>query len=578
MPGTRQRPDRQLTARYVVALSTIAVLAILGYGVERVRRPRDSDAQLIVIAARQRMLGQQITKAALAIASSGSKDQREKYLAELQQSLALLENSHRLLRYGDSAQAIPAEDDPTTLKIFSRLEERLNSLVAAADALSAGVRAGGSLPPAQTDELRSKLLVAESHFMESANELVSQYAQEATAHVRSSDRIELGLTIALLIVLALQGVVVFAPAVRRVRDGIAALEDTQARLSRVAAIVQSSGDAIAATSLDGTIQSWNRGAEVMFGKTAAEMIGRNVSTIVATTITEKLRDALGRAAAGETATPFDAAARGPRGRHLDISLMMSPITASDGRVTAVAVIGRDITDRVQAQKMKSDFVSFVSHQLRTPLAGIKWMLELVSASPELSEDASEYVADARESADRLVALVNDLLDVSRLEEGRLAVAPQSVQLEEVTQSLLAELDGLVRQKSIDLTFNMESAIPPVHVDLKLIRQALANLISNAVKYTPDGGQIALAIEHDAGTVRWKIRDSGIGIPVASQARLFEKFFRADNALVIETEGTGLGLYLVRLIVTQFGGGVSCESEEGRGATFVVTLPPQKVAA
>src|SRR5207247_2216606 len=154
---------------------------------------------------------------------------------------------------------------------------------------------------------------------------------------------------------------------------------------------------------------------------------------------------------------------------------------------------RDVTQERQVSQMKTDFVSFVTHQLRTPLAGIKWMLELASQTPRVPTDAKSYVGDARAAAERLIGLVNDLLDVSR----RVGV-------------------------------------------------------------------------ENGPTARWAITDSGIGIPKASLANLFEKFYRADNAHTVETEGTGLGLYLVRLIIEKFGGQVWCESEEGRGSTFIFT--------
>jgi signal transduction histidine kinase len=115
-------------------------------------------------------------------------------------------------------------------------------------------------------------------------------------------------------------------------------------------------------------------------------------------------------------------------------------------------------------------------------------------------------------------------------------------------------------------------VPAVTADPQLLRQVILNLTSNAIKYTPAGGEVVIRVEVEDGTVRWAIEDSGIGIPRASQARLFEKFFRADNVHTVETEGTGLGLYIVRLILEKFSGQVWCESEEGKGSTFIFTLP------
>jgi signal transduction histidine kinase len=226
----------------------------------------------------------------------------------------------------------------------------------------------------------------------------------------------------------------------------------------------------------------------------------------------------------------------------------------------------------QVDQMKSDFVAFVSHQLRTPLAGIKWLLELAAEGPELAEEARTYIQDARESTDRLVQLVNDLLDVSRLERGKFALVPQEILLSELTQSVLEEVSLLVQAKGHYLTFTGADEIPPVLVDQQLMRQVILNLISNAIKYTPPKGKVVIKVGQEGAHLRWSIQDSGIGIPKAALPRLFEKFYRAENALTIETEGTGLGLHLVRLILEQFAGRIWCESEEGKGTTFHFVLP------
>ena len=268
---------------------------------------------------------------------------------------------------------------------------------------------------------------------------------------------------------------------------------------------------------------------------------------------------------------------------------------AEERILYYEGFAQDISERKQAEQMKSDFVSFVTHQLRTPLAGIKWLLELASQEPDLSEDVRSYIADAQEADERLIGLVNDLLDASRLERGKLAITPKEVDLAALTQSVLDEMQPLIAEKGHRVAFQ-PMAPPPVWADPQLLRQVILNLTSNAVKYTPPGGAITVMIRicdfrfpisdlknETAGAqsqiancksqmLEWSIQDSGIGIPKTSQARLFEKFYRAENVLTIETEGTGLGLYLVRLILEQFEGRVWCESEEGRGSRFLFTVP------
>jgi signal transduction histidine kinase len=200
------------------------------------------------------------------------------------------------------------------------------------------------------------------------------------------------------------------------------------------------------------------------------------------------------------------------------------------------------------------------------------MLELAGAEADLPAAAAAYVQDGRESAERLIGLVNNLLDISRLERGAIGVALGSVRLEDVTNSVLDDLDVLRREKGHRLSVTAHGDMPPVMADAQLLRQAIANLASNAIKYTPPGGEITIRMSRAGAAVRWSIEDTGIGVPESFHPRLFEKFHRADNALAIETEGTGLGLCLVRLILDQFGGRVECQSEEGKGSTFTLTIP------
>jgi PAS domain S-box-containing protein len=247
------------------------------------------------------------------------------------------------------------------------------------------------------------------------------------------------------------------------------------------------------------------------------------------------------------------------------------VRAGDGR--ALRMIGSmlDITDRKEAERLKSDFVSFVSHQLRTPLSGMNWMLELAAGAEGLPDQARHAIEEARESAARLVRLVNDLLDIARLEGRQSVVEHEPVDLGQVTRSVVTELQTMAAGRAQALTVDGLEA-PPVAGDPQLLRQVVANLVSNAVKYTPPGGRIDVRMAHRDGSVEWVVRDNGMGIPPAAHGRLFEKFFRADNAVATETEGTGLGLHLVRLIVEQTGGHVRVESEEGRGATFAFVVP------
>jgi len=353
-------------------------------------------------------------------------------------------------------------------------------------------------------------------------------------------------------------------------------EETQSQRVRLAQIFDSTSDGIVLVGRGGEIQAANQQAGDLLRFDAASAIGGRLADLLGGSRTpvanyeRALRD-------------LSALLDDPDGGGLgDLELRRTgriihwagqPTKDAAGTTVGFTLTLRDVTHERQVSQMKTDFVSFVTHQLRTPLAGIKWMLELAAQTPGVPAEAESYVADARAAADRLIGLVNDLLDISRLESGKLTVKPQPTSLGALTGSVQDDLASLVREKGHRFSVTGGEQIPLVMVDPQLLRQVLLNLTSNAIKYTPTGGEISIRIGAESpGMVRWAITDTGIGIPKGSLGKLFEKFYRAENVHTVETEGTGLGLYLVRLIIEKFAGQVWCEAEEGRGSTFIFTLP------
>ena len=353
-------------------------------------------------------------------------------------------------------------------------------------------------------------------------------------------------------------------------------EETQSQRVRLAQIFDSTSDGIVLVGRGGEIQAANQQAGDLLRFDAASAIGGRLADLLGGSRTSvanyerALRD-------------LSALLDDPDGGGLgDLELRRTgriihwagqPTKDAAGTTVGFTLTLRDVTHERQVSQMKTDFVSFVTHQLRTPLAGIKWMLELAAQTPGVPPEAESYVADARAAADRLIGLVNDLLDISRLESGKLTVKPRPTSLGALTGSVQDDLASLVREKGHRFSVTGGDQIPLVMVDPQLLRQVLLNLTSNAIKYTPTGGEISIRIGAESpGMVRWAITDTGIGIPKGSLGKLFEKFYRAENVHTVETEGTGLGLYLVRLIIEKFAGQVWCEAEEGRGSTFIFTLP------
>jgi len=227
-------------------------------------------------------------------------------------------------------------------------------------------------------------------------------------------------------------------------------------------------------------------------------------------------------------------------------------------------------------EVKSNFVSVVAHQLRTPLSGIKWTLNLLINGDlgTLTDEQKTFLFKAYESNDRMISLVNDMLGADRIDSGKVRYALQPLQMLDLVDNVLFELLPQANARSLTVIFKHEPKdLPKVHVDPERIRAVFQNLLENAVKYSRVGGTLEITMKVvDTGFIEVKIADDGIGIPKDQQKNIFERFFRATNAVKTETDGSGLGLYIVKNIVEKHGGKIWFEGDEGKGVTFYFTLP------
>ena len=228
----------------------------------------------------------------------------------------------------------------------------------------------------------------------------------------------------------------------------------------------------------------------------------------------------------------------------------------------------------EARKNLEEFSSLATHELRTPIAAVKGYLNLIITGTVgvVTDEQKKYLQSIDHANERLLTLVNAMLDVSRIELGTLAVSPIPVQLTQASDAVLTELAAKIQEKEMTITKNYDEAIPTMNLDPDLTHAIFINLISNAIKYTEPKGKITIGIQKRDGNVLITVADTGLGIPAAQQELIFKKMFRADNARLKVAEGTGLGLYLVRSILTETGGTISFTSEENKGTTFSITLP------
>lgn len=282
-----------------------------------------------------------------------------------------------------------------------------------------------------------------------------------------------------------------------------------------------------------------------------------------------------RAVHGETVVKvpiFIRNANSPQGRY--ISVTATPIFIKGKSIGGVAVF-RDITKENEIDRAKSEFVSLASHQLRTPLSAINWYAEMLIAGDAgaLNTEQTKYMNEIYTGNHRMVELVNALLNVSRLDLGTFTIEPKPIDIVLLAKSVVHELVSQIKEKELSVEEIYDTDIPLCNADEKLLRMVYQNLFSNAVKYTPSGGEIKIEIHFiEKEGFHIKVTDTGIGISKGSQSKIFTKLFRADNALECEAEGTGLGLYIVKAIADQSGGKIWFESEEKKGTVFHVTFP------
>jgi PAS domain S-box-containing protein len=354
-----------------------------------------------------------------------------------------------------------------------------------------------------------------------------------------------------------------------------ARELAEETLHQLAAIVEHCNDAIIATTLDGTILTWNRGAERLYGYTDEEVRGRHVSLLQS--YKREGGDLFQKIMRGERVEQLELVNLTKDGRKIDVALTVSPMLDRSGEVIGASTIVRDVTDRKHLEQLKDEFVSTVSHELRTPLTAIKGFIELVvdgDAGP-LSDAQREFLQIAARNTDRLGNLINDLLDVNRIECQQFEIRSEPTDLGAVLEDVVATFRPLAQAKGLEFRFHIDS-LPQLLGDGPRLVQVFSNLISNAIKYTPQG-EVGLRARRAQAGIEVVVHDSGIGLSREEQGQLFTKFFRGRNPVVTDTGGTGLGLVVAKAIIERHQGRIEVASVPGEGTHLRVVLPVQTAA-
>jgi PAS domain S-box-containing protein len=359
------------------------------------------------------------------------------------------------------------------------------------------------------------------------------------------------------------------------------LQQRQAELlnARMAAIVESSDEIIISKNLDGIITSWNGGAERALGYSAEEAIGRPIAMLAPPDLQEDFPNILDRIRRGERVAHYQTRRRRKDGTIIDVSLTVSPIRDSTGRIVGASKIGRDITrekrieaERREAERRKDEFLAMLAHELRNPIGAIA-AAAAVLREPAGAEDLSWGIEVVDHQAAHLSRLVADLLDVARIHRGRVQLRPRRLDAAEVLRAAAEGVRSLAQERSHQLTVDLGPAPLWVDVDPTRLEQVVVNLLMNAAKYTPDGGRLRLSARVEGDDVLIAVADNGVGIPPEKLSGIFELFAQGDRTLARSEGGLGIGLTVVKHLVELHGGSVTASSAgPGRGSEFTVRLP------
>ncbi|MFQ6084610.1 MAG: sensor histidine kinase [Candidatus Aminicenantia bacterium] len=242
-------------------------------------------------------------------------------------------------------------------------------------------------------------------------------------------------------------------------------------------------------------------------------------------------------------------------------------------VIAVIIV-RSFERLAEANRMKSEFVSIVSHQLRSPLSNLRWVIELLMSGRlgKIEKKQTEYFRTLKENSSRMQELISDLLIVSRIETAKLPLRRKEFSLEDLVKDLISEYEPFAKASNTEISFEVQENLPKIFADPSRIKLVIENLLDNAIRYIKDKGKVEISLFEKNKNIYFGIKDNGVGIPKEDQKYIFRKFFRSENVMRYQTQGSGLGLYISKAIIKRSGGKISFKSKENRGSTFWFTLP------
>lgn len=352
---------------------------------------------------------------------------------------------------------------------------------------------------------------------------------------------------------------------------ITEIKQAEEKSAKLAAIVESSDDAIISKTLDSIVTSWNAAAGRLFGYTEDEMIGETIYKLIPPDRLDEEPQILARLRSGERVDHFETKRITKDGKMLDVSLTISPVKDTMGNIIGASKIARDITERKTDEARKNDFIGMVSHELKTPLTSLSAIMQVVHEKLKRSDDG--FLAGATEKANtqirRMTGMINGFLNISRLEGGKMLIEKQPFELNRLLHEILAEARLTATAHTVQLKDNVRVT---VNADRDKTGSVISNLVSNAVKYSPKGKLVEISYQVRGNMVEVSIQDEGMGIKPQDIGQIFDRYYRVETNHTRHISGFGIGLYLSAEIIKQQGGEIWVESQSGKGSTFYFTLP------
>jgi PAS domain S-box-containing protein len=353
----------------------------------------------------------------------------------------------------------------------------------------------------------------------------------------------------------------------------------------IESLVENAADAIVSTDMEDRILTWNRGAQVIFGFSKEEAVGRHLSILLPPERLHELEEMRAKVQISGALRDLEVRSLRKDGALIYVSLSVSPISDREGRLVGLLRVAKDVSEKKRLERrlkeldrMKSDFVSNVSHELRTPLTAIKGSVDnmLDGITGPLTEKQAHYLSRVKSNADRLGRLITDLLDLSRIEAGKIDLRSADLSLVPLARDVAEVMRSVATEKLISLEVACGDDSVKAWADRDKVIQVLMNLVGNALKFTPAHGKVMIGLERNgAEWTRVFVLDTGPGIPSDDAQKIFDKFYQADQPNKQKAKGTGLGLAISKALVEMHGGKIWVESELGKGSAFSFTLPARQ---